>query len=63
MMASQAGKVEVMRLLLDKGVSYNVVDSDSRTLTELTIAWGNPDVLAVLQEYGANYNDVTSASG
>jgi ankyrin repeat protein len=63
MMASQAGKVEVVRLLLDKGVSYNVVDSDGRSLTELTIAWGNPDVLAVLQEYGANYNDVTSASG
>lgn len=63
MIASQAGKVEVMRLLLDKGVSYNVVDSHGRSLTELTIAWGNPDVVALLQEYGADYSDVTTASG
>lgn len=63
MMASRTGKVEVMRLLLDKGASYNVVDSDGRSLTELTIAWGNPDVMAVLQVYGANYRDVTSANG
>ena len=39
------------------------MDSDGRSLIELTIAWGNPEVVTVLQEYGANYNDVTSASG
>lgn len=63
MMASRAGRVEVMRYLLEKGVSYNVVDFDGRSLIELTIGWGNPEVMSVLQKNGADYSDVTAAGG
>lgn len=63
MMASRAGRVDVMCYLLEKGSSFNVVDSDGRSLIELTIGWGNPEVMSTLQKYGANYSDVTAASG
>ncbi|KAL9047008.1 MAG: hypothetical protein Q9214_000305 [Letrouitia sp. 1 TL-2023] len=63
MMAAQAGKAQLMSFLLEKGADYNVNDSDGRSLIELTIAWGNPEVMAVLQQHGANYSDVTTAGG
>lgn len=63
MMASRAGRVDVMRYLLEQGFSYNVVDSDGRSLIELTIGWGNPEVMSILQKYGADYSDVTAAGG
>ena len=61
MMAARAGRLEAMRFLIEKGASYNVFDSDSRSLIELSINWGNPEVMALLQEYGANYTNVTTA--
>lgn len=63
MMAAQAGKAQLVSFLLEKGADYNVNDSDGRSLIELTIAWGNPEVMAVLQQHGANYSDVTTAGG
>lgn len=63
MVAARAGKAQMMGFLLEKGADYNVNDSDGRSLIELTIAWGNPEVMAVLQQHGANYSDVTAAGG
>lgn len=63
MMACKAGRTEAMRYLLEKGATYNVVDKDGRSLTELSIVWGNPEVMTILQEHGANYNDVRSVDG
>ena len=63
MMASRAGKIEVMRNFLEKGFSYNVVDCDGRSLIELSIKWNNPDVMFILQQYGADYGNVTVAGG
>ena len=61
MLAARAGKIEVMRFLLERGASYNVADSDGRSLIELSIHWGNPEVISLLQEHGANYQHVTTA--
>lgn len=61
MMASRAGRVETMRYLLAKGASHDVVDGDGRSLVELTIDWGNPEVMTVLQQHGADYGNVTAA--
>ena len=61
MVAARSGKLEAMRFLLEKGASYNVVDSDGRSLIELSIHWGNPGMMSLLQEYGANYQHVTTA--
>ena len=63
MMASRAGRVEVMCYLLGKGINRNVCDFDGRSLIELTIGWGNSEVMSILQGYGANYSDVTVAGG
>ena len=61
MLAARAGKIEAMRFLLERGASYNVADSDGRSLIELSIRWGNPEVISLLQEHGANYQHVTTA--
>ena len=61
MLAARAGKIEAMRFLLERGASYNVADSDGRSLIELSIHWGNPEVISLLQEHGANYQHVTTA--
>ena len=61
MMAARAGKLEAMRFLLEKGASYNVVDSNGRSLIELSIDWGNAEVMSILQEHGVNYKNVTTA--
>ena len=61
MLAARAGKLEAMRFLLERGASYNVADSDGRSLIELSIHWGNPEVMSLLQEHGANYQHVTTA--
>ena len=61
MLAARAGKLEAMRFLLEKGASYNVADSDGRSLIELSIHWGNPEIISLLQEHGANYQHVTTA--
>lgn len=63
MMAARAGKVEVMRYLLEKGFSHDDLDSDGRSLIELTIGWGNPDVMSILQRFGADYSNVTATGG
>ena len=61
MLAARGGKLEAMRFLLERGASYNVADSDGRSLIELSIHWGNPEVMSLLQEHGANYQHVTTA--
>ena len=61
MLAARAGKIEAMRFLLERGAGYNVADSDGRSLIELSIHWGNPEVISLLQEHGANYQHVTTA--
>ena len=61
MLAARAGKLEAMRFLLERGASYNVADSEGRSLIELSIHWGNPEVMSLLQEHGANYQHVTTA--
>ena len=63
MAAARAGKVAIMRYLLDQGVNHDVTDTNSRSLLELSIEWGNPEVMALLQQHGANYGNVTAASG
>ncbi|KAL9614083.1 MAG: hypothetical protein Q9167_001437 [Letrouitia subvulpina] len=63
MVAARAGKAQLMSFLLEKGADYNVNDSDGKSLIELTISWGNPEVMAVLQQHGANYSDVITAGG
>ena len=42
MLAAWAGKLEAMRFLPERGASYNVVDSDGRSLIELLIHWAIP---------------------
>lgn len=61
MLAARSGKIEAMRFLLERGASYNVADSDGRSLIELSIHWGNPEVISLLQEHGADYQHVTTA--
>ena len=63
MIAARAGAVEVMRYLLEKGVSYNVSDSDGRSLIELTMAWDNPEAISVLQKCGVDYSKISTIGG
>ena len=60
MSAAHGGKPAAMRFLLDKGTSYDVVDSNGVSLIELTIQWGNPTVMQALQDAGVNYNSYSS---
>jgi ankyrin repeat protein len=60
MSAARGGKANTMRFLLDKGASYDVVDANNTSLIELTIQWGNPTVMQVLQDAGVNYNSSSS---
>ena len=63
MMASRAGQTEIMRHLLETGDSYNVTDNNGKSLIALAIEWGNPEVMAILQEYGASFTDMVSSGG
>ena len=61
MIAARARKLEAMRFLLDKGARYNVIDSNGRSVIELSIHWDNPEMVSLLQEHGANYQHMTTA--
>lgn len=62
MMAARAAKLDVMRHLLEKGVNRAVSDASGTPLVHLTIRWGNPVVMQVLQDFGENYNNVTTTA-
>ena len=59
MVAARAAKLDVMRYLLKKKVSYDVSDATGKPLIHLTIEWGDPGVMQVLQDFGANYDFAT----
>lgn len=63
MMAARAAKLDVMRHLLEKGVNRAVSDASGTPLVHITIRLGNPVVMQVLQDFGANYNNVTTTAG
>ena len=60
MMAARAAKLDVKRHLLEKGVNHAVSDASGTSLVHLAIRRGNPAVMQVLQDFGANYNNVTA---
>ncbi|KAL8789823.1 MAG: hypothetical protein Q9195_006658 [Heterodermia aff. obscurata] len=62
MVASHAGKLDVLRYLLKKGVSHNVVDASGKTLVQLTTEWGNPAVMQVLQDFGADFKNFATTA-
>ena len=62
MVASHAGKLDAMRYMLKKGVPHNVVDASGRPLVQLTTEWGNPAVMQVLQEFGADFKNFATTA-
>ena len=62
MVAAHAGKLDVMRYLLKKGVPHNVVDGSGRPLVQLTTEWGNPAVMQVLQDFGADFKNFATTA-
>ena len=62
MTAAHAAKTDVMRFMLKRKVSYEVSDVTGKTLVHLTIEWGNPTVMQVLQDFGADYNNFTTTT-
>jgi ankyrin repeat protein len=59
MVAAQAGATRVMEYLLDQGASYAVSDNDGRSLVDLTVGWGNHNVMSVLIAHGVKYDTAT----
>ena len=62
MVAANAGKLDVMRYLLKKGVPHNVVDASGRPLVQLATEWGNPAVMQVLQDFGADFKNFATTA-
>ena len=56
MSATQHGHTEVMAFLLENGASLSVTDINGLSLTELSIKWGNPEAINVLQAHGAEFD-------
>lgn len=54
--ASAAGYLECVRLLLECGANVNTKDSQSRTPLEYAVLYGNFDCASELIEFGANTN-------
>ena len=63
MVASRAGQIQIMRRLLEEGDNYNIVDNNGKSLIALVIEWGNPEVMAILREYGGSFVDMASTGG
>ena len=61
MMGTCGAKLDVMKFLLQQGVSHAVSDSSGTSLVHLTITWGNAAVTQVLQDFGVSHNDVSHA--
>ena len=62
MSAARAAQRDAMRYLLSKkSVSYDVSDSKGKPLVQLAVEWGNREVMQVLQDFGASYNDFKSS--
>lgn len=62
MVASHAGKLDAMRYMLKKGVPHDVADASGRPLVQLTTEWGNPAVMQVLQEFGADFKNFATTA-
>ena len=58
MMAASSGNADAVRFLLENGCTHNKSDSTGTTLVELAIRWGNPSVMQVLQDFGAQFDSV-----
>lgn len=56
MIASQNGKAEIVRLLLDKGVGVNAEDEHGRTALMWASQKGRTEVVQLLLDKGANVN-------
>ena len=58
MCAAQAGHLNALEFLLDRGASYTVADTSGRSLVELSIKWGAPAIMLELRARGADYGDM-----
>lgn len=58
MSAARAAQTEVMGFLLTHGAPFNVLDLEGHSLLELSVGWGIPSVMAVLQVHGADYSNI-----
>jgi ankyrin repeat protein len=62
MMAARAGKADSVRFLLENGCTHDIVDANGKALVELAIRWGNPSVMQVLENFGAEFDSFDSNS-
>ena len=62
MMASQAGHVEIVRLLLNKGADVDArINEDGLTALIIASRFGHPDVVKLLLDKGVNTKDKNAA--
>jgi ankyrin repeat protein len=54
MIAAAEGHLEVVRLLVEAGSDFNIVDAEGSTALTLARSYGNLDVAALLEQAGAN---------
>lgn len=57
MVAAQARATDAMVFLLDRGASLDVSDAQGRSLVELSVGWGDPLVISILRNRGAEFGD------
>ena len=63
MLAAREGHVKAMRYLFGQGrASYHVIDNHGRSLTSLSVAWGNPEVISLLQDWGADFTSIRATN-
>lgn len=58
MVAAQARATDTMTYLLSKGASPNVSDAQGHSLVELSVGWGDPLVISILRNHGAEFGDL-----
>ncbi|KAG6360937.1 hypothetical protein INS49_012005 [Diaporthe citri] len=58
MVAAQARATDTMTYLLGKGASPNVSDAQGHSLVELSVGWGDPLVISILRNHGAEFGDL-----
>ncbi len=63
MFGVERGNLDVIQLLLDKGVDVNLHDERGRSLLEIAVESGHIDVAATLIRGGAHVNDINRRNG
>lgn len=61
MLAAQARATDAMTYLLNKGASPDVSDAQGRSLVELSVGWGDPLVISILRNHGAEFGHLPDA--